>query len=67
MLSGYVEDQVIEEGYCRRDNDQCVGWLRDSSSWEDLEDALDNDKRIGSLLYKRVLGLLRLIRILFGR
>ena len=62
MLSGYVEGRWIEEGCWQTDNDQCVGWLRDVSTWEEHEDAMDNDKKINSLLYKRVVGLLRLTR-----
>ena len=46
-----VEDWWIEEGCWKRDNHQCVGWLRDASCWEEHEDAPDNDSKIGSLLY----------------
>ena len=35
------------------DDDQRFGWLRDASScsWKEHADVLDNDKKIGSLLY----------------
>ena len=51
LLSGYIENGWIEKGCWRRDNDQRASWLRDASTWKEHEDTLDNDKKIGSLLY----------------